>query len=37
VVERVLAVMAVEDGLNASTFQTYVYLVRVGKAVGPEK
>jgi hypothetical protein len=24
-----------EDELNASTFQTYVYLVRVGKPVGP--
>jgi hypothetical protein len=24
-----------EDELNASTFETYVYLVRVGKAVGP--
>ena len=27
--------MGAEDGLNASTFETYVYLVRVGKAVGP--
>jgi len=23
------------DGLNASTFRTYMYLVKVGKAVGP--
>lgn len=27
--------MGAEDDLNASTFETYVYLVRVGKAVGP--
>jgi hypothetical protein len=24
-----------QDDLNASTFQTYVYLVRIGKPVGP--
>ena len=29
------AVLESEDGLNASTFQTYVYLVKVGKPVGP--
>jgi hypothetical protein len=27
--------LGAEDELNASTFETYVYLVRVGKAVGP--
>jgi hypothetical protein len=27
--------MSSEDELNASTFQTYVYLVKVGKPVGP--
>ncbi|MCW4045788.1 MAG: hypothetical protein NWE94_09775 [Candidatus Bathyarchaeota archaeon] len=27
--------MASEDELNATTFQTYVYLVRAGKPVGP--
>ena len=27
--------MGAENDLNASTFETYVYLVRVGKAVGP--
>jgi len=27
--------MASDDELNASTFQTYVYLVKVGKPVGP--
>lgn len=27
--------MASEDELNASTFQTYVYLVKAGKPVGP--
>jgi hypothetical protein len=27
--------LATEDELNATTFQTYVYLVKVGKPVGP--
>jgi hypothetical protein len=27
--------LGAENDLNASTFETYVYLVRVGKAVGP--
>lgn len=27
--------MESQDDLNASTFQTYVYLVRIGKPVGP--
>ncbi len=27
--------MGVADDLNASTFETYVYMVRVSKAVGP--
>ena len=27
--------MDVDDELNASTFETYVYLVKVGKPVGP--
>ena len=27
--------MEPEDGLNATTFQTYLYLVKVGKPVGP--
>ncbi len=27
--------MELEDELNATTFQTYVYLVRAGKPVGP--
>ena len=27
--------MEPQDDLNASTFQTYVYLVRIGKPVGP--
>ncbi len=27
--------MGVADDLNASTFETYVYMVRVAKAVGP--
>jgi predicted transcriptional regulator len=27
--------MSSEDELNATTFQTYVYLVKVGKPVGP--
>ena len=27
--------MATEEELNATTFQTYVYLVKVGKPVGP--
>lgn len=28
-------VLVAEDELNAATFQTYVYLVKVGKPVGP--
>jgi hypothetical protein len=31
----VTAINAVDDELNTSTFQTYIYLVKVGKAVGP--
>ncbi len=27
--------MAAEEELNATTFQTYIYLVKVGKPVGP--
>ena len=27
--------MATDEELNATTFQTYVYLVKVGKPVGP--
>lgn len=29
--------MEPQDELNASTFQTYVYLVRIGKPVGPRE
>jgi hypothetical protein len=32
---KVCGVLVAEDELNASTFQTYVYLVKVGKPVGP--
>jgi hypothetical protein len=33
--KRYLEIMETEGELNASTFQTYVYLVKVGKPVGP--
>jgi hypothetical protein len=33
--KRYLEIMENEGELNASTFQTYVYLVKVGKPVGP--
>jgi hypothetical protein len=33
--KRYLEIMETEGELNASTFQTYVYLVRIGKPVGP--
>jgi hypothetical protein len=34
---RVPALVELEDELNATTFHTYVYLVKVGKPVGPRE
>ena len=34
---KVSAILESEEELNASTFQTYVYMVKVGKPVGPRE